>query len=690
MIKSIVNLAIGLTLASSVAQAGSQYHRLIWDHNPSQQATIGFSPTSGSNHHVKYGSSTDEQAWKTKQVTALHTFAGSLKSQFVTLKSLTPNSDVYYRVCDSGGCGDRLWFKTAPTTNTGFTVVAGGDTRSGWTTRQKGNKLVAKIRPLFVMHGGDYTNANSASEMKSYLKDWQLTMSNDLINGLNYKRIYPFVATHGNHEDGNYKTLCQVFGVDYNQDGVCNSKDSYGAFNVSGLLRVYTLNSQYKNSGYSSYATAMNNWLNQDLSTKGGSAKWRVAQYHKPMYPHYTGKSDNTILHNWWADKFYNYKMNLVVESDTHINKITQALKPSGNNFVKTTSGGTVYVGEGSWGAPARSANDPKSWTIDLASIQQFKVLSVTATKLDVRTAQFSSGASTLTREARNADPLALPQNINWWQASGIGEVLPLSRSASGLSIIGGIIDPPPPTSNVLENGVTQSNISAASRRDVVFTMDVPAGATNIKFVANGGTGDADMYVKFGSSPTDSSYDCRPYKNGNSESCTGTSTGGTYYVRLKAYAAFSGVKLTGSYKASGGNTAPVSRFTYSATALSVAFNNTATDDKAVTRYNWSFGDGNSATTANPNHTYNAAGSYQVSLTVYDSEGLNHSTNQAITINEDNNNQGCSGLAAWSVSKSYALGDKVSHNGYKYDAIWWSTGASPETFSNVWSKKGACQ
>lgn len=138
------------------------------------------------------------------------------------------------------------------------------------------------------------------------------------------------------------------------------------------------------------------------------------------------------------------------------------------------------------------------------------------------------------------------------------------------------------------------------------------------------------------------------------------------------------------------NQAPVSSFTYNTVALSVNFNNSATDDKAVTSYNWNFGDGTSSTSANPNHTYIAAGSYQVSLTVYDVEGLSHSSNQAVTVTDDSNNQGCGGLAAWSISSSYALGDKVSHKGYKYDAIWWSTGATPEVFSNVWSKAGACQ
>jgi len=103
------------------------------------------------------------------------------------------------------------------------------------------------------------------------------------------------------------------------------------------------------------------------------------------------------------------------------------------------------------------------------------------------------------------------------------------------------------PDDTVLENGVVKTNLTATRGNDLVYTMNVPAGATDINFATTGGSGDADLYVKFGTAPTDSSYDCRPYKSGNVESCASTQAGGTYYVRVKAYSDFSGVNLTGSF-----------------------------------------------------------------------------------------------------------------------------------------------
>lgn len=96
----------------------------------------------------------------------------------------------------------------------------------------------------------------------------------------------------------------------------------------------------------------------------------------------------------------------------------------------------------------------------------------------------------------------------------------------------------------------------------------------------SGGTGDADLYVKFGAAPTDDVYDCRPWANGNSETCTGSDTDGTYYVRVKAYSTFSGVSLTASYtEPSTGGGGSVSPINETVTNISV-------DRRSWTRYTY--------------------------------------------------------------------------------------------------------
>ena len=117
----------------------------------------------------------------------------------------------------------------------------------------------------------------------------------------------------------------------------------------------------------------------------------------------------------------------------------------------------------------------------------------------------------------------------------------------------GGGTPPPPPTGGTLSNGVAKTGLSGATGSQANFTLAVPAGATNLTFNMSGGSGDADLYVKFGSAPTTSSYDCRPYAGGNSESCPISSAQtGTYHVMIRGYSAYSNVSLVGSYSASSG------------------------------------------------------------------------------------------------------------------------------------------
>jgi hypothetical protein len=78
-----------------------------------------------------------------------------------------------------------------------------------------------------------------------------------------------------------------------------------------------------------------------------------------------------------------------------------------------------------------------------------------------------------------------------------------------------------------------------------MYTVTIPAGTTSLVVNISGGTGDADLYVRAGAAPTTSSYSCRPYLGGNTETCTinNPTAGTTYYIGVRAYTAYSGVNM---------------------------------------------------------------------------------------------------------------------------------------------------
>jgi serine protease len=98
-------------------------------------------------------------------------------------------------------------------------------------------------------------------------------------------------------------------------------------------------------------------------------------------------------------------------------------------------------------------------------------------------------------------------------------------------------------------NSGSSTNLSASTNNWYRETINVPAGMTQLKVDISGGSGDADLYLNFGSQPTSTTYSCRPYKNGNVESCTiSNPQAGTWYVGLKAYRTFNGVTMNWLYQ----------------------------------------------------------------------------------------------------------------------------------------------
>ena len=89
-----------------------------------------------------------------------------------------------------------------------------------------------------------------------------------------------------------------------------------------------------------------------------------------------------------------------------------------------------------------------------------------------------------------------------------------------------------------------ETGLSASRNSFLNYSIEVPSGASRLSVQISGGSGDADLYVNFGSTATTSTYDCRPFLNGNTELCTFDSpAAGTWYIGVDAFAAFSNLTL---------------------------------------------------------------------------------------------------------------------------------------------------
>ncbi|NUZ11875.1 S8 family serine peptidase [Pseudoalteromonas sp. McH1-7] len=124
---------------------------------------------------------------------------------------------------------------------------------------------------------------------------------------------------------------------------------------------------------------------------------------------------------------------------------------------------------------------------------------------------------------------------INGYQAySGVSLVATTSGSSTGTPQAG---------------GGTIEDVSASSGQWVHYTIEVPEGMSDFTVKTFGGSGDADLFVKFGARPTTTSYDCRPYESGNTETCVITNPqAGTWHLSINAYRTFSGLTLDAQYK----------------------------------------------------------------------------------------------------------------------------------------------
>ena len=386
--------------------AKTDKYRVFWNSSPESCATIGWCKIDGLGAKVHYGEAeivNQENIYPLQKEVDRKTFHLDLKSRFARLEGLKPDTVYAFIIKDSNSESKKFTFKTAIGDPGKFSFVAGGDSRNNKEARQNANRAVSKIRPMFVCFGGDMISTPTTKNWSQWLDDWQLTTGKD-------GRMVPIIAARGNHEGA--WDVHRLFDTP-------RPEDYYALEFGKKFMRVYTLNSCIVRAG------AQGEWITKDLS-ENKDVKWKIAHYHHPFRPHHKGKKEQDTQYNAWANNFYKYGMNLVIECDSHVVKRTWPVRPSndpGNDqgFIRDDKKGITFIGEGCWGAPLRSNDDDKEWTRASASFNQVNWICVTPEKLFVRSIKVDNIA-----KAKSIDPtkpFELPEGMETWKPE-TGEVV--------------------------------------------------------------------------------------------------------------------------------------------------------------------------------------------------------------------------------------------------------------------------
>ena len=162
--------------------------------------------------------------------------------------------------------------------------------------------------------------------------------------------------------------------------------------------------------------------------------------------------------------------------------------------------------------------------------------------------------------------------------------------------------------------------------------------------VATQGPDGMKLYVDgqvVGTNPQTGSQPFTGYWRVGGDTCWGGSSSNYFAGSIDEVAVYSSVlsstDVSAHFVASGGtlaNQSPVASFTSSAVNLVASFDGSGSKDPdgTVASYSWNFGDGSAAGSGvKPSHTYAAAGTYQVTLTVTDNLGATGTVTQPATM-----------------------------------------------------------
>jgi hypothetical protein len=150
-------------------------------------------------------------------------------------------------------------------------------------------------------------------------------------------------------------------------------------------------------------------------------------------------------------------------------------------------------------------------------------------------------GRFKLSWDGDTINPAAANRLSDWLDPNNTGATFINGKNATNSS-----------NTDVLQNAVPKQIAKAANQSSKNFTITIPVGASNLHIMTQGGTADADLYVKFASIPTLVLYDDRSWsETSNEDIFIPKPEIGIYHIKVYGFSDYSNVTLTASYDIAG-------------------------------------------------------------------------------------------------------------------------------------------
>ena len=327
--------------------------RVIWTGDASREATISWTTAEpGKKHIVYYGTEPGGKAGRLSKSQECHSNGRYTIKQpkppkviapafyhHARITNLLPDTRYYFRLESDGERSREFYFRTAPADGTEFSLIHGGDSRSGHANRCRMNLRIAEQAAsdpsvLAFAHGGDYIVSGTKWEQ------WRLWLSQHELMTLEDGRVLPIIPTKGNHDSG--VIYFEVFDL-------VEETERWHTTMLGKDVALVTLDTNSPGGGPQA------EWLESELKRLRAEVRWLIVQYHRPMYPAVKGPAPHAPI---FCPLFDQFNVDLALESDGHCMKRTVPIRAG-----KKDPTGIVYVGEGGLGVGQRKTDNDR-WYI--------------------------------------------------------------------------------------------------------------------------------------------------------------------------------------------------------------------------------------------------------------------------------------------------------------------------------------